>query len=164
MIIAAISEVRKTAAFAMSTGSPRRAIGTPCTRARFSCSITTCSRWRSLRSGTPYRSKEVLDELLVLGREAGRRRDVGVKSLGQEEVQPVAGASDITVQPVELGLQLARSEPGRAEDTQPSGVRHRGDEVATVAEGEDRVFESDRSRDVRLHGALLGDGGASRRA
>ena len=58
-----------------------------------------------------------------------------------DDVDAVRLAVDVLVDPVELDLELLGRERERAEHAEPAGLAHRGDDVAAVAEGEDRELD-----------------------
>ena len=71
------------------------------------------------------------------------------------EVNAVRLAVDVLVDPVELDLELLRAEGQGAEDAEAAGATHRGDDVAAVAEREDRELESVAIAEVGVHGGPL---------
>ena len=56
-------------------------------------------------------------------------------------VDAVRHCRHVLVDPVELDLELLGAEADRAEHAETSGLAHRGDDVAAVREGEDRVLD-----------------------
>ena len=69
-------------------------------------------------------------------------------------VDAVGLAVHVLVDPVELDLELLGAEADRAEHTEPAGLAHRGDDVAAVGEGEDRVLDPEHVAQRGSHLAL----------
>jgi hypothetical protein len=65
---------------------------------------------------------------------------------GHDDIDSVRLAADVVVDPVELGLQLFGREVERAEDAHAAGAADRGDDVAAVAESEDRILDAEEFR------------------
>ncbi len=61
---------------------------------------------------------------------------------------------DVVVDPVELDLELLGTETDRAEHAETAGFADRGDDVATVGEGEDRVLDPELVAERRSHRIL----------
>src|SRR3954447_20428883 len=81
------------------------------------------------------------------GRAAGREL-----MLGDEDVDAVRLAVDVVVNPRELDLERLRREARATEDTEAAGAADRGDDVAAVAEGEQREVDTDKvADDVHRH-------------
>ena len=57
----------------------------------------------------------------------------------------------MVVDPVELDLELVGRERDGAEDAEPAGLGDRGDDVAAVAEGEDRELDAEPVADGCAH-------------
>ena len=110
--------------------------GTSCSASTFSTQ-SRCS-WR--------------DHLLELALEV-----VGVDALGQldlgrhDEVDAVGLAVDVLVDPLQLDLELVGREVERAEHAHAAGPAHRGDDVAAVAEREDRELEAQVPGELGAH-------------
>ena len=103
-------------------------------------------------------TEDVVDERDVLGRD--QRPDVverelaGVGSgvLGRhDQVDSVGAVADLVLDPVEVDLELSLRVGHRAEHAHPAGLRHRGHDVAAVAEGEDRHIDAEHVGDRGLH-------------
>ena len=112
--------------------------GTPCSASTFSTK-SRCS-WR--------------DHRLELALEVVGAHALGQLDLGRHhEVDAVGLAVDVVVDPLQLHLELVGREVERAEHAHAAGPAHRGDDVAAVAEGEDREFEAEIPGELRAHGA-----------
>jgi uncharacterized membrane protein len=57
----------------------------------------------------------------------------------------------VVVDPAQLLLELIRSERHPAEDTEPTRIAHRGDDVTAVAEGEQRELDAELLADLCFH-------------
>jgi hypothetical protein len=105
--------------------------------------------------------EEVLDELPVLdgdhrleAREARLRAPALPDVLRRhDDVDAVRTAVDVLVDPVELDLELVGRVRQRAEHAQAPRLADRGDDVATVREGEDRELDPERLTDRCAHGS-----------
>ena len=73
---------------------------------------------------------------------------------GHDQIDAVRAVADLLLDPGEVDLQLRRRVGDRAEHTEPTGLRHRGDHVAAVAEGEDRELDVEHVGGGGLHGRL----------
>ncbi len=71
---------------------------------------------------------------------------------GHGEVDPVGLAVHVVVDPVELDLEPLGLEGEGAEHAEAAGVGHGGDDVAAVAEGEDRELDAESFADRCAHG------------
>ena len=81
-----------------------------------------------------------------------------------DDVDAVGLAVDVLVDPVQLDLELLGREGERAEHAEAAGLAHRGDDVAAVAEGEDRELDAELVADRCTHGRpLRSDGYGGRR-
>ena len=69
----------------------------------------------------------------------------------RDQIDAVGAIADLVLDPLEVDLELAVGVPYRAEHAEASGARHRRDDVATVAEGEDRQIDTEHLRDAGLH-------------
>ena len=69
---------------------------------------------------------------------------------GHDDVDAVGLAAHLVVDPGQLLVELLGRERGRAEHAEAAGVGHRGDDVAAVAEGEEREVDAELSQ-IRLH-------------
>jgi hypothetical protein len=102
-------------------------------------------------------AQDVVDELPGLGRDelddvverVAAARVAGVAG-GDDEVDAVGPVADLVLDPAQVDLELLGRVGDGAEHAQPTGLRHRGDDVAAVGEGEDR----------QVDGEQVGDGGA----
>jgi hypothetical protein len=84
------------------------------------------------------------DVLPQLGTDVAGVGEAGVAIDGLDRhhhVDAVGAAVDVLVDPLELQLELLGREGQRAEHPHATRVGHRGHDVATVAEGEDRVLD-----------------------
>ena len=68
------------------------------------------------------------------------------------DVDAVGLVAHVLVDPVELDLELVGREGERAEHAEAPGLAHRGHDVATVGEGEDRELDPESVTDRRPHG------------
>ena len=80
-------------------------------------------------------------EVLALALELGRHDDVDAVGL----------AVDMVVDPAQFLLKLVRAECDTAQHAEATGVGHRGDNVATVTEGEERELDAELVADLCLH-------------
>ncbi len=71
-----------------------------------------------------------------------------------DQVDAVRPVADLRLDPGEVDLQLLGRVGDRAEHTEAAGLRHRGDHVAAVAEGEDRELDVEHFGGGGLHGRL----------
>ena len=70
---------------------------------------------------------------------------------GHHHVDAVGLSVDVVVDPVELDVELLGREGQCTEHAEPAGAAHGGDDVAAVAEGEDRQVDAERVADARVH-------------
>ena len=102
--------------------------------------------------------QDLVDEVLLLGRHqladgvavelvAG----VGVHRW-EQQVDAVRSGRRPLVDPREVDVEPAGAVGDGTEDTEPAGVRHRGDDVAAVAEGDDRVLDAEQLGHPCPHG------------
>ncbi len=70
-----------------------------------------------------------------------------------DEVDAVRPTADLVLDPVEVDLELFGRVGDGAEHAEPAGLRDGGDDVATVAEGEDREFDVEHLGGSSLHPA-----------
>src|SRR5690606_5209563 len=68
------------------------------------------------------------------------------------DVDAVGLVADVLVEPGELDLELLGAEADGAEHADPARLGHRGDDVAAVAEGEDRELDAQLVADRGAHG------------
>ncbi len=91
------------------------------------------------------------DHLAELGGVEAALLDADV--LGRhQEVDAVGLAADVLVDPVELDLELLWRERDGAQHAEAPDLRHRGDDVAAVGEGEDGELDAELVADRRTHG------------
>ncbi len=82
---------------------------------------------------------------------------VGVDTLRQldlgrhDEVDAVGLAVDVLVDPLQLDFELLGREVQRPEDAHAPGPAHRGDDVATMTEREDREFQAQVAGELSAH-------------
>ena len=82
--------------------------------------------------------RHVLDaHALVLGRD--------------HEVDAVRPVAHVLVEPRQLDLELLGREPDGAEHAEPTGLGHRGDDVAAVREGVDRELDAEAFGELGAH-------------
>ena len=84
---------------------------------------------------------------------AGRALVLG----GHDDIDAVGLAVDVLVDPVELDLELLGREGERAEHAHAAGAAHRRDDVAAVAEREDRELDAEGVADFGVHRWSPGD-------
>ena len=84
----------------------------------------------------------------------GRPLPVGTKFTGSSRSTPYGLASGLLVDPGKVDLKPLRAMGHGAQDPHPTGVRHRGDHVPAVAEGEDRELDAEAVTERRTHAAL----------
>src|SRR5690606_25071811 len=68
------------------------------------------------------------------------------------DVDAVGQVADVVVEPREFHLEVLGAEADRPEDAEPAGPAHGGDDVAAVAEGEDRELDSELVAELGAHG------------
>ena len=118
--------------------------GTPCSVSTFSTQ-SRCS-WLIISSSWPSRSSAFTPS--------------GSCDLGRhDEVDAVGLAVDVLVDPLQLDLELLGREVQGAEDAHPAGPADRGDDVAAVAEGEDREFQAEVAGELCAHRPIVGSRG-----
>ena len=102
------------------------------TKSRFSCGIIASS-WRSSSAGSLSDAARLLEQ----------RR-------GHHEVDAVRAAVDVLVDPRSSSISSSSGvKYERAEHAHPARLAHRGDDVAAVAEGEDRELDAEPVADGR---------------
>jgi hypothetical protein len=77
-----------------------------------------------------------------------------LERLRDDHVDAVRPAAHLLVDPAQLDLELVGVEAHRAEHAEPAGVRDRGDDVAAVAEREQRELDPEQLGDARPHPLL----------
>ena len=101
--------------------------------------------------------QQLVDEIAVLGGNAvGQLVEAEVLALAlvfgrHDDVHAVGLAVDVLVDPAQFLLELVGPERHPAEHTQPTGVGHRGDDIAAMAEGEQRELDAVGVADRCLH-------------
>ena len=60
-----------------------------------------------------------------------------------DEVDPVGLPADMVIDPRQFLVELLRSERGRAKHAESARIGDRGDDVAAVAEGEERKIDTE---------------------
>ncbi len=84
------------------------------------------------------------------------RADCRIDHLGHQHIDAIGRAIDMGIDPVELLLELFGGKAGGAEDAEAARLADRGDDIAAVAEGEQREFGAGQGANaVHGHGCLL---------
>ena len=96
---------------------------------------------------------EVLDEGLVRVGHLVRENHLVVtgRGRGKEQVDTVRAPPDLLVEPPQVVLQLFDGLPGGAEHADTAAIRHRRNDISTVAEREDRKGDSQPLREHGFH-------------
>ena len=81
-----------------------------------------------------------------------------------DDVDAVGLVADVLVDPVQLDLELLGREGDGAEHAEPARLAHRGDDVAAVAEGEDRELDAEAVAERGAHVAIIAPPPARARA
>src|SRR3954468_17392543 len=92
----------------------------------------------------------------LLGQLRDRCAAGGELVLRDEDVDAVRLAVDVVVDPGQLNLQRLRGEPRAAENAEAARPADRGDDVATVAEGEQREVDTDQVADDVHRSSMTG--------
>lgn len=104
-------------------------------------------------------AQDVVDERDVFGRDEladvveGVAPLIGTRVLGRhDEIDAERPTSDLVLDPGEIDLELLGRMGHGAEHTHPARFGHRGDDIATVREGEDRNVDAEHLGNGGLHG------------
>ena len=91
----------------------------------------------------------------------GRQQPLGIEGLvlaedlvRDEEIDAVGFTVDVRVDPGEFLLQALGGHAGRAEHPHPAGPRYRRDDIAAMAESEEREVEPETVTQYGFHGRL----------
>ena len=115
-------------------------------------------QWRHVVAG-----EQVVEERLVLGRDHGGelvlRQSAFLPAgvlLRDDHVDPVTPVrSDLALDPGAVDLELFGRVCGDAEHAHATGLGDRGDDVAAVAEREDRELDAEHVADLGLHAVMV---------